>query len=329
MADDKIILEQDNILISVIMPTYNSQSFIEESILSVVNQSYYNWELIIVDDGSTDSTKDIVTRYVSKDKRIKYYYQQNAGQAKARNLGLEQSEGLFVAFIDSDDLWLPNMLEDSIIEFGKESQDVLFSNSYLFHDGQDHTDLQALTHFGIHSYKYVGTDGLGKFIKQNRISMDGVFASKESILKTGGFRDEARGKAEDYELWLTMLANGATLRGWDRKLSLVRKHPNSTMATSNIIVEIVIMFCHFFTEHTELSPFTFRNEISDWLGRVLSLSNSKEDIFRVYNSNNLQKLGFRINTIKPIYSLRKLLPLKVIKKILYTYLAYFDKKYNS
>ncbi len=323
-------MDIQNQLVSVIMPAYNSELYINEAINSVLDQTYKNWELIIIDDGSTDSTAEIVKKISSQDDRIKYYWQENSGQAKARNFGLKQAKASFIAFIDSDDIWLPEMLQTSIWEFTNDDQDILFSNSYIFTDGKDNPrDLSLLSHSGIHSEKYEGISGLKRFFQQNRISMDGAFGLKDAILNAGGFRDEAKGKAEDYELWLNMLASGYVLRGIDKKLSLIRKHPGSTMATSNMPLEVVNMFQHFFSTHKNINPLLFRNEISDMLGLALSHSKTKSDIFRIYNNKNINTFLFDINCINTIFKLRYFLPIKMLKKIFYLYLKKLDKKYNG
>lgn len=97
-------------LVSIIIPSYNSSKFLSETIDSVIAQSYGNWELIIVDDGSTDDTSHLVKRYLN-DVRIKYLYQENSGVSAARNYGYQNSKGDFVAFLDSDDVWLPESIE--------------------------------------------------------------------------------------------------------------------------------------------------------------------------------------------------------------------------
>ena len=310
------------------MPAYNAEKYIAASIESVISQTHADWELLIVDDGSTDSTKQIINRYKDKDNRITYYYQDNSGQAKARNYGLEVAGFEFVSFIDSDDLWLPEMLEVSIKEFEQGDQDVLFSNSYVFDDGGDPYNLTNHTHLGINNERYEGNSGIKRFVKQNRISMDGILSTRKVLLKTGGFRDKTKGLAEDYELWLNLLSSGIVFRGFDKKLSLVRKHSMSTMATNNIYIGVIEMFERFFSVHQDLVPLC-RNEISDWLGLNLSLAKNKNDIFKVYNKKNLSCFLFGTTIIDIITIFRRVIPEKVIKKILYIYLSYYDKKQNK
>ena len=109
--NDGILREED--LVSIIMPSYNTASYIKESIQSVLNQTYTNWELIIVDDCSTDETDEVINTIT--DSRIKYFKnKENSGAAMSRNKALREARGQWVAFLDSDDLWMPNKLEKQI-----------------------------------------------------------------------------------------------------------------------------------------------------------------------------------------------------------------------
>lgn len=100
-------------LVSVIMPSWNTGKFIAESIQSVIDQTYENWELIIVDDCSTDNTDEVVAKFT--DKRIRYFKnEKNSGAALSRNRALREANGEWIAFLDSDDLWNPDKLEHQI-----------------------------------------------------------------------------------------------------------------------------------------------------------------------------------------------------------------------
>lgn len=102
-------------LISIITPVYNCENLIEETILSVLNQTYQNWEMILVDDCSQDNSAKIIKKYAKIDTRIKYFkLEENSGAAIARNRGLKESTGRFVAYLDSDDLWRKEKLEKQI-----------------------------------------------------------------------------------------------------------------------------------------------------------------------------------------------------------------------
>ena len=105
---------KNNGLVSVIMPSYNTAKYIAESIESIMNQTYPYWELIIVDDCSTDNTDSVVENYLS-DTRIRYLKnEKNSGAAISRNYALREAKGKWIAFLDSDDVWLPEKLETQI-----------------------------------------------------------------------------------------------------------------------------------------------------------------------------------------------------------------------
>ena len=108
-------------LVSIITPTYNSEKFISATIQSVQNQTYSNWELIIIDDCSIDKTVEIINKAIKSDARIKLHtLTKNSGTGVARNTGVEASKGRYISFLDSDDLWLPNKLERQL-DFMKEN----------------------------------------------------------------------------------------------------------------------------------------------------------------------------------------------------------------
>ncbi len=119
-------------LVSIITPTYNSERFVADSIKSVQSQTYTNWELIIVDDASTDNTMNLISKYATKDHRIKIFQlSNNCGAAVARNLAIEKAKGHYLAFLDADDLWLPQFIEKSISKIKTTGTPFIFSSYKL------------------------------------------------------------------------------------------------------------------------------------------------------------------------------------------------------
>jgi glycosyltransferase involved in cell wall biosynthesis len=128
--------------ISVIMPVYNGEQFIEQAIDSLLAQTFQDWELVVVDDGSTDSTPQILKRYV--DPRIVVIRQENGGEACARNTGLDHMRGEYMAFLDADDIYFPNALEDlSSFLDSNPNYGVVFSDGYIF--DQNDNQMMRLT----------------------------------------------------------------------------------------------------------------------------------------------------------------------------------------
>lgn len=131
--------------ISIITPSYNSSKFIFESIHSVFNQSFFDWELIIVDDCSTDNSVEVIQSFVEFDSRIKLIQlPQNSGAAVARNEAIKAAQGRYIAFLDSDDLWLPDKLEKQL--FFMQANDYPFS--YAAYDKIDE-DGEIIAHIGV------------------------------------------------------------------------------------------------------------------------------------------------------------------------------------
>ena len=150
-----------NDLVSIIMPSYNTGRFIAETINSVISQTYTNWELIIVDDCSNDNTDDIVKQFLS-DIRIKYIKNEtNSGAAVSRNRALREAKGKWIAFLDSDDLWLPEKLEKQIA-FMKENNCSYSYTNYTEIDessvpnGRSVTGPKKITKTGMYNYCWVG-----------------------------------------------------------------------------------------------------------------------------------------------------------------------------
>lgn len=304
----------DNKLVSIVMPAYNAEKYIAESIDSVLSQTYINWELLVIDDGSTDRTKEIVESYTEKDHRIFYHYQENGKQGKARNLGLEQSKGDFIAFLDSDDLWLPAKLEFSLNEFSSNDLDLLFTNAYYFQETFDWNELHTLGRFAVHSREYIGKDGLSFFLFENRIPMLTVLVKKTSLEAVGGFRD--RGHAEDYELWLNLLSNGCRLRGVDIPLGLYRLHNSSTSsADKKMSNDVLWMLTDFFAEKKGLQKDYARQKIH-WLITVVQQKENAHDVLEILSDSRLKHLGLNFNYSMCV-GFSKMFNLERLKRFIY------------
>lgn len=201
------------------MPAYNASQFIAESIESIINQTYKNWELLVVDDGSTDSTANIIKTFAAKDNRIKYYFQQNGKQGKARNKALNISQGEFIAFLDADDLWMPNKLELQIkLLKNQEKLDAVFCHGFLFKNNIE-SNLPAINPV------IWSLDQIPNLINGNAILIPGVLARKKAIENVEGFTENpALQNVEDYDLWLKMLINDSNFYCMQESLFRYRIH---------------------------------------------------------------------------------------------------------
>jgi len=122
-------------LVSIVTPSYNAEKYIDETIKSVLEQTYQNWEMLIVDDISTDRTLDVVKRYAGDDSRIKYFVlEEKGGASLARNKAIRESRGKYIAFLDADDVWKKDKLEKQVAFMERNKYDFSYHNYELIDD---------------------------------------------------------------------------------------------------------------------------------------------------------------------------------------------------
>jgi len=182
----------NEIFFSVIIPTFNRESFLQPAIDSVLEQSYKNFELIIVDDGSTDSTKNLVNSY--SDSRITYLYQENKGVSASRNLALSKSKGNFIAFLDSDDRWLKEKLEKTLEYIKKypgidifHTEEIWYKNGKILRQKKKHKKPTGFVYKCSLPLCCIGMS---------------TAVIKKTIFDEIGFFDETFEGCEDYDFWL-------------------------------------------------------------------------------------------------------------------------------
>lgn len=119
------------------MPAYNVAKYMKDSIMSIQKQTYCNWELVVINDGSTDATREVAEVFALKDGRIRLYNQENAGVSKARNKGIELATGAYITFLDGDDLWDPQFLEKMILTLKEQDVNMVYcGNITLYENGK-------------------------------------------------------------------------------------------------------------------------------------------------------------------------------------------------
>ena len=207
-------------LVSIIMPSYNTEKYIAESINSVIAQTYTNWELIIVDDCSTDGTDDAVSSFLS-DSRIKYLKnEKNSGAAISRNKALREATGKYVAFLDSDDLWHPEKLERQVAFMEK--------NGYKF----TYTDYKIQLNGEWLPYIYTGPKRVNerKMKDYCYFSTITVMYDREAV---GLVQIESVKKNNDYAMWLKIIKKAPCYR-MPECLSYYIKHDGSISSGSKL-----------------------------------------------------------------------------------------------
>lgn len=227
-------------LVSIITPTFNAEKYIRDTLHSVLNQSYKNWEMILIDDASTDKTLQIINDFAEKDTRFKVsQLTKNSGNGYARNVALEKATGKYIAFLDADDLWFPKKLEKQI-QFLK-SNNLHFTFSFYACIDEDGNNLNRnveapfnLTYNQLFFCNYVG----------NLTAIyDAEYFGKIVI--------EATQKRQDWRLWLTILKQIKETKPVTETLAFYRIRKNSVSSSKFKLIK------HNFGVYREFHGFNF------------------------------------------------------------------------
>jgi glycosyltransferase involved in cell wall biosynthesis len=223
------------------MPAYNGEAFIGQSIESVQQQTFQDWELLIVDDGSTDQTAAVIKSYAENDARIRYIWRQNGRQGKARNTALAEvpADRAYVAFLDADDLWTPEKLDTQLGQIRGSGADVVFCSSIVFS-----SENAEISRNAAEAKRYEGESGVVDFIRANRVGILTALVKRPAIEAVGNFPEALPVQnTEDYCLWLKLLREGFVLRGYPEAMARYRVHPGASTADMlNIIRPEIAMF---------------------------------------------------------------------------------------
>lgn len=205
--------------VSIIMPSYNAEKYITESIESVLHQTYGNWELLVTDDCSSDQTPAIVRLYAEKESRIDFVIApQHSGIAETRNQSIARAKGRFVAFLDNDDLWVPEKLEKQVR--------FLLENDYAF----VYSAYELMNEDGSPKGKTIKTAGVidyDKYLKNTIIGSGTIMLDTE---KTGSLQMPHNATSDDMALWCKILKDGHRAYPMKEVLMLYRVRGNSASA---------------------------------------------------------------------------------------------------
>ncbi|MDD3296623.1 MAG: glycosyltransferase [Candidatus Omnitrophica bacterium] len=184
--------------LSIIIPAYNNADLTVKAVESVLNQTYKNIEIIVVDDGSTDNTREILQPY---SKRIKYIYKKNGGACSARNLGISAANGEYIGFLDCDDIYLPRKAERSV-KFLDEHPDYGFVYTAAYYIDENEKILRKFSHYLSRKTGWINK----KLLLRNYICSSTAVIRKSSFEKTGVF-DESIFTPADWDMWLRLSEN--------------------------------------------------------------------------------------------------------------------------
>lgn len=203
--------------VSVVIPTYNRAEFLMETVHSVLDQTYRDFEIIVVDDGSTDTTAQVLEPYSAQ---VRYVWQENAERSAARNHGLRLARGEYIAFLDDDDRFLPDKLRGQVAALDRDPGIGLVASGFQYTDEHD-------TLIG-EEYPWVGRSPitLQTILFSGLAPIHAVLARRESITQVGGFDTHIRG-CEDIDLWLKLSLAGCRMAWEPAIVCQYRLHANN------------------------------------------------------------------------------------------------------
>jgi glycosyltransferase involved in cell wall biosynthesis len=224
-------------MVSVIMIFFNEEKFIEEAIASVLAQTYEHWELLLVDDGSTDSSTEIALRYAQQYPEKIHYLEhenhQNRGMSATRNLGISEAKGEYLAFLDGDDIYLPHKLEQQVTILNSQPEAIMVYGRTMdwFSWTGKPEDIQrdVISKLGVKTNTLIKSPLLFNLILQRQASSPctcSVLIRRKIIAEVGGFVESFRGLYEDQVFFSKMLLKSSAYavdECWDK----YRRHPKS------------------------------------------------------------------------------------------------------
>jgi GT2 family glycosyltransferase len=217
--------------VSIITPAFNAERYIEHTLESAGRQTFPAFELLVVNDGSTDRTAEIARRYATQDPRFHLLSQPNRGIAAARNLAMKHARGRYLALLDSDDLWFPTYLAEQVaILEQRPDLGVLSANALNFggvNDGEPLLPMYTCAIQPVSLLRLIETE--------NGMSILSVF--RREVLDTIGFFDEGLRRSEDYDFWLRAASAGFNVAINPRPLGLYRRRPDSLSADEALMLE--------------------------------------------------------------------------------------------
>lgn len=227
-------------LVSIITPSYNCVSFIEETIESIQAQTYKNWELLITDDCSSDNSREVIRSYTEKDPRIKLLVlDKNSGAGVARNNSIKEAKGRYIAFCDSDDRWYPEKLEQQL-QFMQDNNCTLSYSSY-----------DVCDEYG----KIIGYVECLKELTKSKIIRDNGIGCLTAIYdseKLGKHYMPSMRKRQDWCLWIEIIQSGAIAKGFQQPMALYRNRTNSISSNKTEMLKFNYEVYHTFLKKSPL-----------------------------------------------------------------------------
>ncbi len=291
-------------LISVVIPAYNAGQFLDETLESVLSQTYENWECIIVNDGSTDNTESVAKKWCEKDSRFRLTNKENGGLSSARNWGIKESKAEYIAFLDADDILTSDSLEVRINVLIEQNVDLVATKLQHFTDKLPKVSKNNARQ----DVLYYAKEGLTQLMAFNKVTPSTVLCKKSVMDEVGGFTWHK--KAEDLHCWLKVLFAGYKIYRIDETLLLYRLVENSMSSTDRNCSKEVFEIIYSFKDEILSLDIDFQIYINHWLRKYVFLQDEIGNIL----PNISERMAY-VNTILPNFFPKWLIKLPLGEKI--------------
>jgi glycosyltransferase involved in cell wall biosynthesis len=280
--------------VSIIIPCYNQAEFIEETLLSVFNQEHKHWECLLVDDGSTDNTAEIINKWVEKDNRFCYYKKENEGVSVARNFGINKAKGDFIQFLDSDDLLAADKLSVSIDAIQKHQVDIVCSDYLVFSKSIAKT-LPSFSQLNKFEFTFYN---LARYWNEGFTVPIHCWFFKAALVENTKFPEGITAQ-EDWVMWLRIFQNKPKTYYIPKSLAFYRINLNGRTNTGSLF-EDTIQALNYMKNYLNDADFQILNEavitrynsrMLYWRSKQIALKKSNSYQFGLYCKKFLRKLG--------------------------------------
>jgi glycosyltransferase involved in cell wall biosynthesis len=290
-------------LVSIVIPTYNHAKFISKALKSVIDQTYKNWEAIIIDNESVDETYKLINNF--NDPRIKYFKISNDGViAKSRNLGINEAKGEWIAFLDSDDWWTKDKLEACVSKISKNVDFIYHAHEYV---SKSKSFFKKKIIRGRQLKKPILNDLLiGTITKGSQISNSSVIVRKNILIKIGGLNEnKILVGSDDYDTWLRIAQITDQFLYINKKLSYYLSHDANTSSKDMSIPQRLVVkdFMHIFNNQQKLkleAKFRYLSGSYHYLNK--NYEKAKKDFIFVFKNGDINlKISALLKTIITIF----------------------------
>jgi glycosyltransferase involved in cell wall biosynthesis len=306
-----------NKLVSIIIPTYNYGFVIEETLNNLLAQSYQHWEAIVIDDGSSDNTREVVEKFVNRDHRISYSVQPNSGVSVARNLGFKKSKGEYIQFLDADDLLSKDKLALQTAFLDQHPEvDIAYTDHLYFETDKPeivYPDYEMNHHNWLPKINAKGYEAVNTLIYSNIAVVSSPMLRRGIVEKVNGF-PEFSNYTEDWEFWFLCAVHGAHYCFFDNEKAktLIRIHPRNTSKNIQIM---------------QAGELQFRKRIVDRISESSYLTETEKEKLLERNSASTQKLYKYMMYHANLLSIKQLKILSGLTN-LKTFVSYYFKSLN-